>query len=65
MYLSSYYAQQVHREWLARFEREAELRRRLPTRPARRLRGSGFLTRGAGGSRGSASVAPTRTYPCP
>ena len=64
MHLSSFYAQQVHGEWLARFEREAELQRMLQTRPARRLPRIGFFSRGTNGDRGSAPVPSTRTYPC-
>ena len=35
MHLYSYYAREVHRDWLARYEREAELRRMLPKRERR------------------------------
>jgi hypothetical protein len=39
MSLYSYYAHEVHRDWLERFEREAELQRLLPARDPRRLAG--------------------------
>ena len=37
MSLYSYYAHEVHRDWVERFEREAELRRLLPERESRRV----------------------------
>ena len=37
MNLYSYFAHEVHRDWLEQFEREAELHRLLPKRASRRL----------------------------
>ena len=53
MHLYTYYAHEVHRDWLAQFEREAELRRMLPERKARRLPRLHFRPRGVDGTRAS------------
>ena len=43
MNLYSYFAHEVHRDWLEQFEREAELRRMLPKHKSRRLPRPHFL----------------------
>jgi hypothetical protein len=63
MHPYTYYAREVHRDWLAQFEREAELRRMLPERRAPRRVRIPFRSRGPHGTSVTRRVT-TRAHTC-